>query len=328
MVLSPGKYCILDCFLNVTYCNNINNTTMYHLQRTLAKPAACSGIGVHSGKNVTIVIKPAPANHGIRFVRTDLPDHPEIPALFSMVVDTSLATVIGRDGVIVQTIEHIMAAFAGFSIENAIVEINSYEMPIMDGSAAPFTELIKKTGINELAAPRHFFIIKKPIEVKHNDKSVAVYPSSRVKMSCSIDFSHPLIKTQSFSSELTDDIFEKEISRARTFGFKHEYEYMKSVGLARGGDLGNAVVIDNNRILNEDGLRYDDEFVRHKALDCIGDFSLLGMPILGHIVTHKSGHAFNHAFLQKFFSQKDSWATGCVKDIEDSALISSKSLAI
>ncbi len=301
---------------------------MYHLQKTLAKTVTCSGIGVHSGKKVNLVLKPAPANYGIKFIRTDLPDNPEIPALFNMVVDTSLATVIGRDGVIVQTIEHLMASFAGFSIDNAVVELDSHEMPIMDGSAAHFTELIKNAGIKELSDPRYFFIIRKPIEIKENGKSVAVYPSSSLKMSCTIEFSHPLIKKQSFSTELTDDTFEKEICRARTFGFKHDYEYMKSVGLARGGDLENAVVIDKEEILNKEGLRYKNEFVRHKTLDCIGDFSLLGMPILGHIVTHKSGHAFNQAFLQEFFAQKDSWETGHMDNFEEPSQLSSKSLAI
>ncbi len=301
---------------------------MHKYQRTLEKPAGCSGIGLHSGKKVNLKIHPAPANHGIKFIRTDLPDNPEVPALFNMVVDTSLATVIGSGGVIVSTIEHLMASLAGLSIDNARVELDSYEMPIMDGSAAHFTDLIKTAGIQKLSDPRSYFVIRHPIELKENGKSVVAHPFPAQKISCTIEYSHPLIQKQTFSIELSDEAFEQLISRARTFGFKHEVEYMKQFGLARGGSLDNAVVIDDKDVLNEDGLRYEDEFVRHKILDCIGDFSLLGLPIIGHIVTYKSGHAFNQAFLQKFFDQKESWSTRTLSDLEDPDPHLSKSLAI
>ncbi len=301
---------------------------MHFQQRTLAKPVSCSGIGVHSGKNVNLTLKPAPTNHGIKFVRTDLPGSPSIPALFNMVVDTSLATVIGCDGIIVSTIEHLMAGFAGLSIDNALVELDAYEMPIMDGSADHFTRLIQEAGIEEQQYPRCFFIVKKPIELENDGKSVGIYPALTFKLTCTIEFDHPLIKKQSYTTEITDQIFEQEISRARTFGFLHEIDYLKRYGLARGASLESGIAIDEDHIMNEEGLRYPDEFVRHKVLDSIGDFSLLGMPILGHIVAYKSGHAFNQAFLQKFFSQKTSWETRPMHDFEGPEIPQSKSLAI
>jgi len=278
-------------------------------QRTLDREVSCSGIGLHSGKKVHLALKPAPINHGIKFVRKDLPDNPTIPARFNCVVDTSLATVIGLDGAIVSTIEHLMACLAGLSVDNVIVELDSYEVPAMDGSAGPFTRMILEAGIREQKAARHFFVLKKPIELEQDGKFVGAYPDTTFKITCNIEFEHHLIRKQSCSIEVVDHIFEREISSARTFGFLHEVEYMKRYGLARGGSLDNAVVIDKRDILNEEGLRYRDEFVRHKLLDCIGDFSLLGMPILGHIITKKSGHAFNHAFLEKFFNKKTCWQT-------------------
>lgn len=280
---------------------------MYFQQRTVAKPVSCTGVGVHSGEKANLTIKPAPRNHGIKFIRTDLPDCPCISAHFNMVVDTSLATVIGYEGFIVSTIEHLMASFAGLSIDNALVEIDSYEMPIMDGSAGPFTSMMKEAGIRNQDAPRYFFVIKEPIELKKDGKMVGVYPCSNYKITCTIEYDHSLIKKQSYSVDVSDHVFENEICRARTFGFLHEYEYLKGYGLAQGVNLENVVVIGDRDVINDGGLRYQDEFVRHKILDCLGDFSLLGMPILGHVVVNKSGHEFNHAFLKKFFTQKESW---------------------
>ena len=302
-------------------------TTPIH-QRTLNKAVSCSGIGLHSGKTVQLTLKPASVNHGIKFVRKDLPDNPSIPARFNCVVDTSLATVIGSNGVIVSTIEHLMACLAGLSIDNAIVELDSYEVPVMDGSAGPFTRMILEAGIRELEAPRHFFILKEPIELEQDGKFVGAYPDDTFKITCHIDFENHLIRSQSCTIEVVDHVFEREISSARTFGFLHEVEYMKRCGLARGGSLDNAVVIDGNVILNDEGLRYQDEFVRHKLLDCIGDFSLLGMPILGHIVTRKSGHAFNHAFLKRFFNDKASWHTQTFREPAAVPSKTAKSLAI
>jgi len=278
-------------------------------QRTLQTSVTCAGIGVHSGKPVTLTLRPAPVNHGVKFVRTDLLNSPDITAHFSQVVDTSLATVIGYDGFIISTIEHLMATFSALSIDNALVEIDAYEMPIMDGSAGPFTDLILKGGIVIQDSPKCYFVIKQPTELKENGKFVGMYPSSTFKITCSIEYDHPLIMQQSCTFEISEKTFQDDISRARTFGFLREYEMLKRFGLAKGGSLDNVVVIDKEEIMNPEGLRYSDEFVRHKLLDCIGDFSLLGMPVMGHVVVDKSGHAFNHAFLKKLFSEKKSWET-------------------
>jgi UDP-3-O-[3-hydroxymyristoyl] N-acetylglucosamine deacetylase len=286
---------------------------MRHHQQTIHTPASCCGVGVHSGRTVNLTIKPAPVNHGIRFVRTDLPGHPGVTAHFNNVVDTSLATVIGAEGCIVSTIEHLMAGFTGMCIDNATVEVDAYELPIMDGSAGPFTELIKSAGTLSQQGRKCYFRVNDPISLSENGKSVTIYPSDEFRLTCTISYDHPLIGTQTCDFVIGTETFEKEICSARTFGFLHEVEMMKRYGLARGGSLDNAVVIDEDRVLNQGGLRYPDEFVRHKALDCLGDFSLIGMPIMGHVVTNKSGHAFNHAFLEKFFQQKQSWDT-CTVD--------------
>jgi UDP-3-O-[3-hydroxymyristoyl] N-acetylglucosamine deacetylase len=314
--------------LSKTVIDDIINMAIPTHQRTLDQKVSFSGIGLHSGKEVHLTLKPAPISHGIKFIRKDLPDNPTIPARFNCVVDTSLATVIGLDGAIVSTIEHLMACLAGLSIDNVIVELDSYEVPVMDGSAGPFTRMILEAGIREQKAERHFFVLKKPIELEQDGKFVGVYPDTTFKITCNIEFEHHLIRKQSCSIEVEEHIFEREISSARTFGFLHEVEYMKRCGLARGGSLDNALVIDKSDILNEGGLRYRDEFVRHKLLDCIGDFSLLGMPILGHIVTRKSGHAFNHAFLKKFFNNKTCWQTKTLPFSSDPAHKTVKSLAI
>jgi UDP-3-O-[3-hydroxymyristoyl] N-acetylglucosamine deacetylase len=206
-----------------------------------------------------------------------------------------------------------MACLAGLSIDNVIVELDAYEVPVMDGSGDPFTRLILEAGIKEQDAWRHVFVLKEPIELQRDGKFVGAYPDSTFRITCNIEFDHPLMR---------------EVSKARTFGFLHEVEHMISYGLARGGSLENAVVIDQHQILNSDGLRYKNEFVRHKLLDCIGDFSLLGMPILAHIVTTKSGHTFNHAFLEKFFEQKESWDTQSLCEDAGALCNPSKSLAI
>jgi UDP-3-O-[3-hydroxymyristoyl] N-acetylglucosamine deacetylase len=301
---------------------------MHPRQRTIIEPVTCSGIGLHSGKPVNLTIKPAPVNHGIKFKRTDLPDSPSISALFNMVVDTSLATVIGHDGFIVSTIEHLMASFAGLSVDNALVELDAYEVPVMDGSAGAFTSLINSSGIIEQDGPRHVFMIKEPIELTEGDKSVAIHPFSTFKITYTIDFEHPLIQRQTRSLNVSDEEFEQDICRARTFGFLDDIEHLKRFGFAKGGSLENAVVMDKDGIVNTDGLRFSDEFVRHKILDCIGDFALLGMQILGHIVVHKSGHSFNHAFLKTIFDQKESWETRTIQDMAAPSATPSKSLAI
>lgn len=297
-------------------------------QQTITKPVSLSGVGLHSGKKVNLTINPAPSNHGIKFKRTDLPDSPHINAHFNMIVDTSLATVIGYNGFIVSTIEHLMAAFAGLSIDNALVELDAYEVPVMDGSSNPFTFIIQEAGITKQDSLRYYFVIKETIKHADNGKSVTIHPYDSLKISYTIDFDHPLIQKQYYSLEVSEKTFSSEIAMARTFGFLNDLELMKKFGLAKGGSLDNAVVIDEEDIINREGLRFPDEFVRHKLLDCIGDFALLGLPILGHVVLEKSGHAFNHAFIETFFSKKDSWETRTIQSLQSSSTFQSKSLAI
>lgn len=280
-----------------------------HFQKTIAHKATCSGIGVHSGKIVNLAVKPAPINHGIKFARIDLPSQPSVPARFNRVVDTSLATVIGSDGFIISTIEHLMAALTGLGIDNALIEVDSYEMPIMDGSAIQFVRMIKEAGTQSQPAPRCYFEICEPLELEEDNKFVGIYPASDFRISYTIEFDHPLIQTQDYSVIITADNFEEEIASARTFGFVQEQQYMKQYGLGKGASLDNVVAIDETGVLNKDGLRFEDEFVRHKLLDCIGDFSLLGLPILGHIVAKRSGHHFHHRFLEKVFQMKSIWQT-------------------
>ncbi|MDD9301499.1 MAG: UDP-3-O-acyl-N-acetylglucosamine deacetylase [Desulfobacter sp.] len=287
--------------------------TNFHNQRTIARNVALSGTGVHSGKKTNLTIRPAQENHGIKFRRVDLPGTQDIPALFKLVVDTSLATVLGTNGAIVSTIEHLMASFAGLGIDNALVEVDDYEMPIMDGSAKEFTRALSAAGVVEQNLPKHFIIVKAPIQVTEGDKFVRVLPEPCFKISCSIDFDHPLIGKQRLTYDRSKNNFEKEISHARTFGFIKDLELLKKFSLGKGGSLDNAIVIDNDKILNKGGLNYEDEFVRHKLLDSLGDFSLLGMPIQGHIITHKSGHTLNHLFIKKFLDKKEAWETGPAK---------------
>ena len=294
-------------------------------QHTVAGPVHCTGVGMHSGNTVHLTIRPAPVNHGIRFVRTDLADTPSVAAHFNMVVDTSLATVIGYDGFIISTIEHLMSALSGLAIDNAIVEVDSHEMPIMDGSALPFTKALLSAGIHEQDSPRYYFAVNEPIEINEPGKSIAIYPADTFKITYTIEYDHPLIQRMSYAYELTTADYTKEVSAARTFGFYHEYEYLKKYGFARGGSLDNVVVLDKDGILNEDGLRYPNEFVRHKIMDSIGDLYLLGMPILGHVVAEKAGHAMNNAILKKIFSLKNAWKT---KQLEDTSRADSKVLAI
>ncbi|HCY84529.1 MAG TPA: UDP-3-O-[3-hydroxymyristoyl] N-acetylglucosamine deacetylase [Desulfobacteraceae bacterium] len=287
--------------------------TDYLKQQTIAQNVALSGVGVHSGKKTNLTIRPAQENHGIKFRRVDLPGTQDIQALFKMVVDTSLATVLGTNGAIVSTIEHLMASFAGLGIDNALVEMDDYEMPIMDGSAQEFTRALTAAGVVEQTLPKHFMIVNTPIEVMDGDKFVRIEPEDCFRITCTIDFDHPLIGKQTLIFDRAENDFAMEISRARTFGFIRDLELLKKFSLGKGGSLDNAIVIDNDKILNEGGLRYPDEFVRHKLLDSLGDFSLLGMPIQGHIITHKSGHTLNHQFIKTFLDNKDAWETGPAK---------------
>ena len=290
---------------------------MDYKQRTLMNEVGCTGIGLHTGEKVKINLRPAPANSGIKFVRTDLKGRPEVEVRFDNVFDTTLATTIGTNGCKVSTIEHLMAAFFGLGIDNAVVELDGPEVPIMDGSAAPFVFLIKSGDVREQKSPKQFIVIKKPFKVDDGNRSVCIYPSKELKITYMIDFQHPLLRNQEYELTFSGRDFVREISTARTFGFMKDVETLKKNGFARGGSLDNAVVIDDFRIINEDGLRFDDEFVRHKILDFIGDISIVGSPIIGHFVIKKSGHFLNQHMLRKLMESKKHWKVMTFKTPEE-----------
>lgn len=276
-------------------------------QRTLKEIASCSGIGLHSGKNVNIRILPANEDNGITFVRTDISSRPAIKAISENVVDTRLATTLGNGSVTIGTVEHLLAAFYGLGIDNAVVEVDSCEIPIMDGSAAPFVNLIQATGIEIQNKAKKFIIIKKPIKVKEGKKVALLIPAKNFKITYSISFEHPFLNNQSFSTIYSESLFKNEICDAKTFGFLKEVEWLRSQGLAIGASLENAIAIGDTKIINRNFMRYHDEFVRHKILDCIGDISLLGANIIGHIIANRSGHCLNQKLVRKVIESPSKW---------------------
>jgi UDP-3-O-[3-hydroxymyristoyl] N-acetylglucosamine deacetylase len=287
-------------------------------QRTVRDNISCTGIGLHSGKKVRLTIKPAPPDSGIKFLRKDLPGRRAIKVRFENVVDTNMSTTIGNNnGNKVSTIEHLMAAFFGFGIDNALVELDGPEVPIMDGSSAPFIFLLKSVGIREQNKPKEFIVIKRTFEVQEGNRSILVKPSKQLKISFTVDFRHPLINNQRYNLRFSGKNFIDEISRARTFGFLKDIQALREAGLARGGSLDNAIVIDGFRVLNEDGLRYKDEFVRHKILDFIGDLAVIGSPVIGHFYVQKSGHSLNQSMLKKLTASKRYWKKLTVESPED-----------
>jgi UDP-3-O-[3-hydroxymyristoyl] N-acetylglucosamine deacetylase len=276
-------------------------------QQTIKRSVACHGIGIHSGRPAHLVIHPAPANSGINFVRTDLPGAPVIPARSSRVVDSSLATTLGNGQAYVSTVEHLLAALAGLQIDNARIELSGPELPILDGSAAPFTVLLQKAGSKALRWPRAFFQMQKPVEISDGDKYISIEPAKEVKLSYSIDFPHPAIGRQQLTFQLRPKAFCREIAPARTFGFLQDVQRLQANGQALGGSLENAIVLDPQGVLNPEGLRFPDEFVRHKILDLVGDLALLGWPILGHIRVSKGSHALHQQFMQALLQQQETW---------------------
>ncbi|MBI2186318.1 MAG: UDP-3-O-acyl-N-acetylglucosamine deacetylase [Acidobacteria bacterium] len=276
-----------------------------HAQRTLRRSISCAGIGLHSGNKVTLSLKPASANSGIRFRRSDLGGL-DIPAKVSHVGGINHATGLMRDAVTVDTVEHLLAAFVSLGVDNVVVELNSPEVPIMDGSAAPFIYLIQEAGIKQLAAPRRYLKALRPISLSRGDKRIALYPSDHFKVTYSIAFDHPLLRHQSQTIPITEESFIEEIAPARTFGFLEEVEMMRQQGLALGGSLENAIVIGDTGVLNN-ALRFEDEFVRHKILDVIGDMALVGHPIIGHLIAHRGGHALHTAFAALVLQETDAW---------------------
>ena len=274
-------------------------------QRTLRRPVSCTGIGLHSGNKVTLSLKPAPADHGIRFQRADL-GGVEIPATIRHLGGIELATALNGNSGSVETVEHLLAALAALEIDNVSVELNSPEVPIMDGSAAPFVYLVQDAGVKDLGVPRKYLKVVRPIALSHDDKRIALYPSDHFKVTYSIAFDHPLLRHQTKSMSISEKTFVEEIAPARTFGFLKEVEMLRQKGLALGGSLDNAIVLGETGVLNN-ALRFEDEFVRHKILDAIGDLALVGYPVIGHLVAHRAGHALHTAFAAKILEETDAW---------------------
>jgi UDP-3-O-[3-hydroxymyristoyl] N-acetylglucosamine deacetylase len=284
----------------------VNNRPKQH---TLAQKVSCTGIGLHSGVDVHMNLLPAPAGTGIRFVRTDIEGYdPVILADYRNVTATTLGTTISNDeGTLVSTVEHLMAALWGCNIDNVIVELDAPEVPIMDGSSEPFVFLIECAGVAAQDALRRVIEVLKPVEIELVDKRVSVVPASSFSVNLEIDFSSPAIANQKAVFKSSAVSFKTDLCRARTFGFKHEAEYLRSQGLAKGGSLDNAIIISDDKILNEGGLRYSNEFVRHKILDCIGDFYLAGALVQGEFSGYRSGHELNNKLLRKVFADESAW---------------------
>lgn len=265
----------------------------------------CAGIGLHSGRKVTLTLRPAPVDYGIRFVRADL-DGIEIPAHVSHLSGLpQLQTVLVRDRASVETVEHLLSALRSLGVDNAIIELDHPEVPIMDGSSAPWVYVIQDAGVREQTAPRRSMQMLRPIQVQQGDKRIALFPADRFKVSYTISFDHPMLRHQQKTLDLDEQIFIDQIAPARTFGFLKEVEMLRQRGLALGGSLENAVVLGETGVLNP--LRFEDEFVRHKILDVIGDLALVGHPIIGHLVVHRGGHALHTALATELLRQTDAW---------------------
>jgi UDP-3-O-[3-hydroxymyristoyl] N-acetylglucosamine deacetylase len=275
-------------------------------QTTLAESIGVSGIGLHTGVEVNLNLKPAPENTGYIFVRTDL-DNFEIPASVEYISHCSYATTLVRNGVLLSTCEHLLSALRGAGVDNCFIELDNIEIPIMDGSSENFIELIEQAGIFTQIAPRHFLKILEKVEFEQGDRRMSVEPSDRFEIECVIDFPHPFINRQTYRFEMKNGSFGREIASARTFGFTQEIEMLRKANLALGGSLDNAIVLTPDGMLNENPLRFADEFVRHKILDIIGDFALLGMPVLGKIKAEKSGHAVHASLMSKLLKTESAW---------------------
>ena len=278
-------------------------------QRTLKNTVRATGVGIHTGQKVYITLKPAATDTGIVFTRTDFTQPVELKANAELVGDTSMSTTLIKDGIRVSTVEHLMAAFSGMGIDNCIVELSASEVPIMDGSAGPFVFLIQSAGIQLQEKAKKFIKVTKPVEVKHNGKIARFDPFNGYKLKFEIEFDHPAFSDHTKSKEIniSTNAFVKEISRARTFGFMRDIEMLRDNNLAMGGSMDNAIVLDDYRVLNQDGLRYEDEFVKHKILDAIGDIFQLGHPIIGSFYGYKSGHALNNQLARALLQQTDAW---------------------
>jgi len=291
-------------------------------QRTLKNIIRATGVGLHTGEKVYLTLRPAAADTGIIFRRVDLDTPVEIPATPENVGDTTLSTTLIKDGVRISTIEHLLSAMAGLGIDNAYIDLNAPEVPIMDGSAGPFVFLIQSAGIEEQKAPKRFIRIKRKIRLEDGDKWVQFEPFDGFKVKFSIDFNHPAFDQGKQQAEIdfSTTSFVKEVSRARTFGFMNQIEALRAKNLALGGTLDNAIVMDDYRVLNEDGLRYADEFVKHKILDSIGDLYLLGHSLIGAFSGHKSGHELNNKLLCALLAEEDAWEQVSFADPQDAPI--------
>jgi len=274
-------------------------------QRTIRRHISCVGIGLHSGNKVNLTLKPAPADFGIRFRRTDL-GNLEVPATVHNLAGIQLATGLARNEVSVETVEHLLAALVSLGVDNVIIELNSPEVPIMDGSAAPFIYLIQEAGLKKLQAHRKYLKIIRPIMISRGDKRIALYPSEHFKVTYSISYDHPMLRHQSRTLRITEESFIEELAPARTFTFLKDVEMLRQNGLALGGSLDNAIVLGETGVLNN-ALRFEDEFVRHKILDAVGDLALVGYPVIGHLFAHRAGHALHTEFAAKILEETQSW---------------------
>ena len=275
-------------------------------QTTLAAKIETNGIGLHTGVQVNLALEPAPPNTGYIFVRTDL-DNFEIPASVEYISHCSYATTLMRKGVMLSTVEHLLAALRGAGVDNAFIAVDNIEMPIMDGSSEVFIDLIRRAGTIKQDAPRRFLQIRERVEIEQGNRRMSIGPSDEYEIECLIDFPHPLIETQTYNFTLSNGSFMHEISAARTFGFTREIEMLRKANLALGGSLENAIVLTEDGMLNETPLRFQNEFVRHKILDVIGDLSLLGMPFLGKITATRSGHSIHAALMSKLLKTRSAW---------------------
>lgn len=288
-------------------------------QRTLKHPIRCSGIGLHSGHKVALWLRPAPENSGIVFYRHDGDSVTRIPARSEFVTDTRMCTTLGSDGMYIGTVEHLLSALAGLGIDNAVIEVDGPEVPIMDGSSAPFVFLIQCAGIREQSAAKKVLRILKQVRVEDGDRRCSLHPSKGFKVSYLLDYDHPLLRRRAASIDFSSQAYTREVARARTFGFLHEIEALQKAGLALGGSLENAIVLDAFRVINEGGLRYADECVRHKILDTVGDLSLAGYPVVGSFEGERTGHDMNHRLVSALLEDASAW---CIEELkaEDSAV--------
>lgn len=276
-------------------------------QQTIKRPVTCTGVGLHSGCRVTLRLLPAPPDTGIVFIRTDLNPRVRIKAAIQNLRPALLSTAVGMNGAQIQTVEHVLAAAAGLGVDNLFIEVDAPELPVLDGSAAPFVGMLLDADLEQQESQRSYLKIVRPIEICDGDKRIAIHPATLSSITCTITYEHPLIRTQAYAFSWSQDDFIREIAPARTFGFLQEVESLWEAGLGLGGSLQNTLILSEDGLLNDDGLRFHDEFVRHKVLDLIGDLALVGLPIIGRVEAHRSGHALHTRLVSKILESPENW---------------------